>query len=60
MTEGEFPLDELRRASEMFLTSSTWEIAPVRSLDGAPFADTHPGPVTRRIAELYRQRTQQY
>lgn len=57
--EGEFPLDELRRASEMFLTSSTWEIAPVHSLDGTAFGDTHPGPVTRRIAELYRQRTQQ-
>ncbi|HUV05859.1 MAG TPA: aminotransferase class IV [Armatimonadota bacterium] len=56
VVEGEFALGELRTADEMFLTSSTWEIAPVRSLDDMEFPEA-PGPVTKGLLELYRHRT---
>jgi len=56
VVEGEFALGELRTAEEMFLTSSTWEIAPVRSLDGVEFPRAS-GPITKRLQELYRGRT---
>ena len=56
VVEGEFALGELRTAEEMFLTSSTWEIAPVRSLDDVEFPKA-PGALTRRLLELYRHRT---
>ena len=52
--EGQFTLDDLLAADEVFLTSSTWEIAPVRSLGDTVFGG--PGPITARIADLYRQK----
>jgi len=45
---------ELARASEVFLTNSLMEVMPVRSLDGHPLNGACPGPVTARIAALYR------
>lgn len=51
--EGEFCLDELRAAEEVFLTSSTWELAPVLSLDGRDFPSPN-GPVTMRVLDCYR------
>lgn len=51
--EGQFALDDLLAADEVFLTSSTWEIAPVRSLGDTVFGG--PGPITARIAEQYRR-----
>jgi len=56
VVEGEFALDDLYAAEEVFLTSSTWEIAPVRSVDGTAFPGAA-GPVTQRLTELYRRRT---
>lgn len=53
---GEFALDELRTAEEMFLTSSTWELAPVRSLDDIEFPQAT-CPLTKLLQESYRQRT---
>lgn len=51
--EGRFTLDDLLAADEVFLTSSTWELAPVRSLGETVFGG--PGSITTRVAELYRQ-----
>jgi D-alanine transaminase len=45
---------ELRRADELFLTGTTTEVVPITRLDGAPVGDGNPGPVTLRLAELYR------
>lgn len=53
--EGHFAFEELLAAEEAFLTSSTWELAPVRSVEDMTFADA-PGKLTRRLAEEYRER----
>jgi branched-chain amino acid aminotransferase len=46
--------EDLRRADEAFLTSSTREIVPIRRVDGQPLCDGRPGPVTRRLIEAFR------
>jgi branched-chain amino acid aminotransferase len=56
VAEGEFGLDDLMRADEVFLTSSTWEVAPVRSLNGSDFPLGSPGPLTTSISKLYKER----
>jgi branched-chain amino acid aminotransferase len=50
-------LTELYRADELFCTGTMGELAPVVKLDGRPIADGLPGPLTRRLAGLYRERT---
>lgn len=55
VVEGEFPLDDLLRAEEAFLTSSTCEIAPIRSVADKTFTGTIPGQMTRRLMSLYKQ-----
>ncbi len=45
---------ELRRADELFLTGTITEVVPIIALDDKPVADGKPGPLTVRIAELYR------
>lgn len=46
--------DELRGASELFVTSSTQEVAAVGVLDGRPVGEGEaPGPLTRRVQRLY-------
>ncbi len=48
-----FSLEELRAAPEVFLTSATSFVKPITSLDGVPVGDGKPGPVTRRLFELF-------
>jgi branched-chain amino acid aminotransferase len=45
--------DDLRGAREIFLSSSVRGVVGATSLDGAPVGDGRPGPVTRRIHELF-------
>ncbi|OBS10134.1 D-amino acid aminotransferase [Acidihalobacter prosperus] len=45
---------DLRRADEIWLTSSTREVMAVTRLDGQPVGDGRPGPVWRRMAEWYQ------
>jgi len=45
--------DELRRADEAFLTSTLKGVLPIRRCDGWPIHDGRPGPITRRLMELY-------
>jgi len=52
--EDRFPLDHLLGADEAFLTSSTAELAPVRSIEETVFPSDAPGPMTRRVMELFR------
>ena len=47
-------LERAKSASEAFLTGSTIELLPVRSLDGARIGDGRPGTVWRDLAERYR------
>ncbi len=47
------PVEDLRRAEEIFLTSTAGGIVPVRSIDGEDVGEGGPGPVTRRLTEMY-------
>ncbi len=44
---------ELRAADELWISSSTKEVAAVTRLDGALIGDGRPGPVWQRISRLY-------
>jgi len=47
------PVDVLRKAEEVFISSTAGGIMPVRSIDKDPVGDGMPGPVTMRIKEMY-------
>jgi D-alanine transaminase len=53
LVERPFALGEARAASEAFLTSTTVDLLPVVRIDGVPVGDGAPGPLTRRLRELY-------
>jgi D-alanine transaminase len=48
-----FTLEEAYDASEAFLTSASNFVLPVVSIDGRPVDTGKPGPLTRRLRELY-------
>lgn len=48
--EDAFTLDTLRAADELFLASTTADVMPVVTLDGAPVGSGVPGPVARALA----------
>lgn len=50
--ERAFDRDELRNASEIFITAATTFVKPVIRLDGLPVGDGTPGPVARRLFDL--------
>jgi len=50
---GPVTADELRTASEIFLTSTAGGIMPVATLDGAQVGSGQMGPVTSKIRETY-------
>ncbi len=45
--------DSVRRADEIFITSTAGGIMPVTQVDDAPIGDGRPGPLTRRLVDLY-------
>jgi branched-chain amino acid aminotransferase len=47
-------LDDLLRADEVFMTSTTREVVPVREVDDTLIGGGTPGPVTRRLLEGFR------
>jgi branched-chain amino acid aminotransferase len=47
------PADEVRRADEVFVTSTAGGIIPVTKVDGERVGDGEPGPVTLRLREAY-------
>ncbi|MEM6988705.1 MAG: D-amino-acid transaminase [Pseudomonadota bacterium] len=53
--ERPFSLAEVSGAVEAFYTSATGFVTPVVSIDGAQIGAGEPGPVTRRLRELYIQ-----
>ncbi|HVR72491.1 MAG TPA: aminotransferase class IV [Vicinamibacteria bacterium] len=53
--EEPLALDALVGADEAFLTSTTRELAPVRSLDGRPIGGGRPGPVTLDLLAAFRE-----
>jgi branched-chain amino acid aminotransferase len=46
---------DLLAADEAFITSTTKEAAPVRTIDDRPVGSGRPGPVHRRILQAYRE-----
>lgn len=52
--QREFNRDELLRAEEIWVTSSTREILPVTRLDGHPVGDGLPGPVWQKLYAIYQ------
>jgi D-alanine transaminase len=55
----EFPVftHELPRVTEAFLAGTTMEIMPIVGVDGVALGGGKPGPLARRIQELFRSRT---
>lgn len=59
--EGAFPADDLRRAGEAFITSTTRGIMPIGTVDGKPVGDARAGrPITKRLVELYREDVERF
>jgi branched-chain amino acid aminotransferase len=55
--EKDLSLTEFYRADEAFCSGTMGELTPVIRLDGRPIGAGKPGPITRRLAELFRQLT---
>jgi D-alanine transaminase len=53
--EKTFSLDDLKRADEVFLSSTTSEVMPVIEMDGNKVNNGMPGEVTRKIQELFQR-----
>ena len=51
--EAEIPLEELKNADEIWVTSSIREILPITSLDGKPVGSGKAGPGWMRMQELF-------
>ena len=48
-----FTVEEAHEAAEAFLTSASMLVMPVVAIDGRPVGDGRPGPLVRRLRELY-------
>ena len=51
--EADLDLFDAATADEIFMTSTSLCICPVRSIGGRPLPGRLPGPVTRRLSEAY-------
>ena len=51
--ERPFTVEEAKGAAEAFMTAASAFVTPVVEIDGQPVGDGAPGPVTRRLRELY-------
>lgn len=56
--ERDLSLTEVYRADEMFCTGTMGELAPVVKVDGRTIGAGSTGAMTRRLMELFRQRTE--
>lgn len=54
--ERAVPLEEARRASEVFYTGTTTEVKPTVLIDGEPVGDGTVGPVTRQLHQAFLER----
>ena len=51
--ERPFSLEEAREAREAFITGAGTLLLPIVSIDGRPVGDGKPGPVAKRLRQLY-------
>lgn len=56
-SEADLLLDDVYGAEEIFCTGTMGELAGVTSVDGRTIGDGVVGPMTRRLSELFAQRT---
>jgi D-alanine transaminase len=56
LTVRPVPRAEALAAQEMWLSSSTKEVIAVTTVDGKPFAGGQPGPVFRRMWEIFQSK----
>lgn len=54
----DIPEAEIHQADEVFCTGTMGEVVAVTQIDGTVFNDAQPGPMTQRLAALYRDATQ--
>jgi D-alanine transaminase len=54
MDIGYFDEARIRKADELWITSSTKEILAIVTLDGKPIGNGKPGPIFRRMYQLYQ------
>ena len=52
---GEISVAEGQAAAEMMLVGSSVKVAPVIQWDGRPIGDGKPGPITKKLLELWRE-----
>jgi len=55
--QRDFTQAEIYRADEMFCTGTMGELAPVTQVDGRTIGRGETGPMTRRLSELFAQKT---
>jgi branched-chain amino acid aminotransferase len=53
VTERDIARGELYLADEIFMTGTAAELTPLREVDDMPVGDGRPGPVTRRVQEVF-------
>jgi branched-chain amino acid aminotransferase len=53
VVERDLPREYLYLCDELFMCGTAAEITPIRSVDGKPVGAGKPGPVTRRLQELF-------
>lgn len=54
LEERRLTLEEALEADEAFITAASLFVCPVIEIDGRAIAGGHPGPLTRRLNEIYR------
>jgi 4-amino-4-deoxychorismate lyase len=52
---ADIPVSEGREAAEMMLIGSSIKVAPVVQWDGQPIGDGKPGPVTKKLLEMWNK-----
>jgi branched-subunit amino acid aminotransferase/4-amino-4-deoxychorismate lyase len=52
---ADIPINEGRDAAEMMLIGSSIKVAPVVQWDGQPIGDGKPGPITKKLLEMWNE-----
>lgn len=57
VTEVAIKIDDLHQMDEAFIANTSFEVAPVISINNNPVGDGKPGPVTLKLRTLFRNET---
>jgi D-alanine transaminase len=60
LREQNLRLEHLHQADEVFLTGTTAEVLPIVKVDDKTIGTGLPGPLTRRLQEVYSERVQEF